>query len=71
MENKLNASIVLLLPALIFLALLGLTVKVTVTLWKRALTNREFRDNMLQLEATVGNSIEAVRDGIKNTLRFQ
>ena len=71
-NNQVSASIVFLLPALIlmmvFLALVGLSTKV----WAIAMTNREFRDNVLQLQTSAQNTIEAVVGDTRtllNTLR--
>ena len=64
-QQPVSAAVVFLLPAIlismVFLGMIG----ITVTLWKKALTNREFRDTVLQFQTTVQNSVESLIDRAK------
>ena len=64
-QQPVSAAVVFLLPAIlismVFLGVIG----ITVTLWKKALTNRTFRDNVLQLSTSTQNFKEAQFDRAK------
>lgn len=64
-QQPVSAAVVFLLPAIlismVFLGVIG----ITVTLWRKALTNRTFRDNVMQLSASTQNFKEAQIDRAK------
>lgn len=63
------ASVVFLLPALIIMVATVAVIGGIVKLWNLALKNREFRDTVLQLQATVQNSIEAMVESVSSIFR--
>lgn len=54
-----SPAIVFLLPFILVSLLVVGFIGMCVSIWKYALTNREFRDTVTQLEATIQNSWEA------------